>query len=302
MWLGLSALFAALSFAMAKFLTALHMRRLEDERIRLQYEVKRAHQHVDSLQGKLQVAQANLGSTQNKVERARRFKNDMFSRLLMGLPSHMQTRLHQCISSHPVPEPRGIKVYHQLRISDRISAALGAVSIIVLDLPDDGDPGQATLVGNLVRVLEEGDVSYTRTERRDEDDVESIVCGFDDPNAALQIARQLASTSAPEHLAHLRGVLLAAVGLGDGADDDSPRLSFARSLDLAQHLMTTAPMGTLLINEPAFAAISDRTGIEPSTTTEKIYVYKWQMEESPQAGEPPEAEAGAPGDQVEAKT
>ena len=296
MWLGLSAMLTALSFALVKFLTALHMRRMEDDRVRLQYELKRGRQLVDSLQGKWQISQANLGSAQSKVETARRFRDDLRRRLTMELPTEMQTQLDQCLSRHPVPEPRGMKIFHQLHISDRIAAALGAVSIIVLDLPDDGGPAQATLIGELVQVMENGGVSYTRTERRDEDDAERIVCGFDSPDAAMHMVRELARVSSAERLVHLRGILMSAVSVSDD-EGDNLTLSFARSLDLAQHLLTSATMGTLLLNEPAFAALSDRTGIEEFSPAEKLYAYDWRIDAPPPSEETGETEADESSDE-----
>jgi len=305
MWLGLSAVFTALSFALVKFLTAVHMRRLEDAQVRLQYDLKRGRQLVESLQGKWQVSQAYLGSAQSKVETARRFRDDLRRRLATELPVDMQTRLSQCLSRHPVPEPRGMKIFHQLHISDRIAVALGAVSIILLDLPDDGGPAQATLIGDLVQVLEAGGVSYTRTERRDEDDSDHIVCGFDNPDAAMHMVRQLTRASCSERLAHLRGVLMSAVSVSD-CDDDNVSLAFARSLDLAQHLLTTAPLGILLLNEPAFAALTDRSGIETFSTAEKLYSYDWRIDEPPPSEDAKEGEgerdADESSDEPEAQT
>ncbi|MFP6647563.1 MAG: hypothetical protein VCF24_28985 [Candidatus Latescibacterota bacterium] len=75
------AVLVAFSYALIKFLTSLHMRRLRDQQARLLNDVKRERQRLQAVEGKLQVQSAQRGSVQQKLDIARRFKEDLFSRL-----------------------------------------------------------------------------------------------------------------------------------------------------------------------------------------------------------------------------
>lgn len=275
MWLGLIAVAVAMVYALVKFLTAMHMRRLRDERLRLHYDLKRSQQRQESLEGKLQVERSNKGSILQKTQTARRFKDEMYARLRIELPEALQPDLRKCINRNPVPESRGVRLFRDLRLGDTISSALEAVSIAVFEFAGDAASAHAVLKGQLLQLLTDESVPHATPELRDEEDRERIVAAFDHPDAALVFARRLAGLVPAEHLAYLQGVLMAAANVGDDDEDDLSRV-FARSLDLAQQMADTAPAGCLLLNEAAFAALGDTRGIEEFSKVERLYSWAWQ--------------------------
>lgn len=275
MWLGLSAVVVAMVYALVKFLTAAHMRRLRDDRIRLHYDLKKSQQRLESLEGKLQVEGSNKGSILQKAQTARHFKDEMYARLRIELPDALLPELRKCINRNPVPESRGVRLFHDLKLSDKISAALEAVSIAVFEFADEDPAAHAVLKGQLVQLLDEESVPHATPELRDENDRERIVAAFDTPDSAMGFARRLVGRGSAALFAHLQGVLMSAANLGDDGDNDLSHV-FARSLDLAQEMADTAPAGSLLMNEAAYSAISDRHGVEEFSKVEHLYTWAWQ--------------------------
>ena len=293
MWLGLSAVIVAVAYALVKFVTSMHLRRLRDERMRLHYDLKRSEQRLDSLGGKLQVERSNKGSILQKTQTARRFKDEMYARLRIELPDALQNELRKCINRNPVPESRGVRLYRDLHLSDKISAALEAVSLTVFEFSGVAAAAHAVLKGQLFELLEEQSIPHATPELRDDDDRERVVAAFDNPDAALGFARDLAARNTPENLVHLQGVLMAAANAGDDSEDDLSRV-FARSLDMAQQMADTAPPGSLLMNEPAYQALSDRREVVEFSKVEHLYSWAWQATPEAEAETEVEAEADAP--------
>ena len=107
MWVGIIAVIVAVSYALIKFLTNVHMRRIVDRRGQLNLEVQKVRGRVSSLDGKIQVARSQLGAIEQKLDVARRFKKEIHDRLRVELPDERLIELRSCISRHPVPEPGG---------------------------------------------------------------------------------------------------------------------------------------------------------------------------------------------------
>ncbi|MFH1569757.1 MAG: hypothetical protein ABIL09_17305 [Gemmatimonadota bacterium] len=294
MWLGISAVAVAIVYALVKFVTAVHIRRLRDERVRLHYDLKRALQRLESLEGKLQVDRSSKGLVEQKSQTARRFKDEMYARLRVELPEPLLPELRRCINRNPVPEPRGVRLFHDLKLADRIAAALEAVSVIVFELRDGGAPESAVIKGQLLQSLKLGAVPFASPEPRDEDESEErLVAAFDDAEKAMGFARQFASQAAAEHLGRLQGVLMAGVSRGGEGEGDLGR-AFARSLELAQQLADTAPPGCLLINAAAHDSLADRSGVEVFSKVEKLYSWAWQVAPAPAGPSPPGAPTAIP--------
>ena len=145
-WLGMLAALVAFSYALIKFLTSLHMRRLRDQQARLLNDVKRERQRLQAVEGKLQVQTAQRDSVQQKLDIARRFKEDLFSRLRLDLPSTLTGELQECVNRNPIPEPDGVRTAHDLHLADKVTEALTNLSILVVEFSDDDADGAHTVL------------------------------------------------------------------------------------------------------------------------------------------------------------
>lgn len=296
MWLGLLAVVVALSYALIKFVTTYHMRRLRDSQVRLVHDLRRERQRLQAIDGKLQVERARCGAVQQNLATARRFKEDLFGRLRLELPSTLLSELRECVDRHPVPEPAGALTAHQLHLADKVTAALGSLSLLLLEFRDTGDGGAARTVlqGDLVQTLTDLGVRWTGPEavRQDEPAGPSrVATAFDEPVQAVGVVRSLA-TAYPGHVAALRGVLVAGVTVTEFDQEHVNRL-FARTINSAAVLLEDAPDAALVLNDQAYELLRDSVGIEIFSEAEKLWVLRL-------GGTPPPAAPEAPGGGVAA--
>ena len=285
MWLGIFAVIVAVSYALIKFLTNVHMRRLLDRRGQLNLEVQKGRGRVAALEGKLQVARSRLGAIEQKLDVARRFKKEIHDRLRVELPDARMVELCSCISRHPVPEPGGVRIFHELEIANRISSTLGAMSVAVFDphIPAAGDE-DADHSGGFVEALEKAGVTSTRhmtVKSGSPDEIEAIVCTFDSPIDALELTQEFIQNASARDVSELRGVLLAGVNENRVHEEVVDRI-FAKALERAMQSLVTAPHGSLLLNRAAFdiATAHGFAGIELLRRADQLYAFQWQTGES----------------------
>ncbi len=292
MWLGMFAVIVAVSYALIKFLSAVHMRRLLGKRSQLNLEVQRTRGRVTSLEGKLQVASSRMGAIEQKLNIARRFKQETYDRLLMELPTTQLSELRACINRNPVPEPRGVKIFHELELSERISATLGAMSVAVFQFrPGAGDADVDQIESDFIRALEAADIPNARHSVVDAgsgEETKAVVCTLDDPSAALELTCDFIQKTAGNVAGRLRGVVLAGVNEDQFQEETVSKL-FAGALERAMQLAGSAPDGTLLFNRAAYESVGKDERLELFSKAEKLYVFKWQISEKDaedEAGQP----------------
>ena len=58
MWLGFTAAFIGIAYALLKFLTMFHLRRLKEDIIAAQHEVQKSRQRLERLHEKLSIMQS----------------------------------------------------------------------------------------------------------------------------------------------------------------------------------------------------------------------------------------------------
>ncbi len=270
MWLGLSAVAAALIFALVKFFTSLHIRRLRERHMRLAHDIKRERDRERALDGKLQVETSRRGAVEKKLATSRRFKEDLYGRLRVELPESMQTEMRSCIDRHPVAEPSGVRVAHQLGLSERISHALDQLSILVIELPDTS----TKVLEGLVNLLQEQEQRFSPPE----EDSESrwLTTAFDRPDDALQFVRRALAVHDASELGAVRGILLAGLNVTD-FDLDSVNKLFAKTLHGARAILESAPEQGLLIEGSAYELATDTRGFELYSQAEKLWHLSWDQ-------------------------
>jgi hypothetical protein len=274
MWLGLSAILIAFGYAIIKFLTSLHLRRLRDLHTRLLHEVKRERQRLQAVEGKLQVQHSQRGAVEQTLANARRFKDDLFSRLRLSLPSGLTAELRQCINRHPIPEPEGVRTAQELHLADKVTEALTSLSILVVEFNTaESDSAHTVLAGDLVQRLTELDARFTGPAIRNgepEDSPQILTTAFDEPQAALELMMQLgASHGQQAHI--LRAVLVAGITVTEFDQEHVNRL-FARTLHSTRPMVEEAAPGTLVCNERAYELLGKRPGLEASEGLDSLSI------------------------------
>ncbi|MDA0336846.1 MAG: hypothetical protein O2782_16910 [bacterium] len=276
MWLGILALLVAFSYAIVKFLTALHMRRMTDVHLRLLNDVKRDRQRLQTIETKLQVLRSQRGAVEQKLANARRFKEDLFGRLRLELPSTQMADLRQCVNRHPIPEPEGVRTAHDLHLADKVTAALTSLSILVVEIGLDGEAEGAhtVLAGELVNRLNALGANFTGpAPRRDapEGSPEVLTTAFDEPATALELVTTLGGAAHPQQIRTLRAVLVAGITITEFDQEHVNRL-FARTLHSTRQLLEDAEPGCVVVNERAHELLGDRPGLLPVEGPEKLWV------------------------------
>lgn len=242
MWLGIFTVIVAVSYALIKFLTNVHMRRLVNKRGQLNLEVQKVRGRVSSLDGKIQVARSHLSAIEQKLDVARRFKKETHDRLRVELPNDRLTELRSCISRNPVPEPGGVRISNELEIVNKISATLGAMSVAVFHahIPAADDESEED---GFAKTLEEAGVKSTRhttVKSGSSDEIEAIVMTFESPVDALELTQAFIRKTSAKNVAGLRGIVLAGVNenrvQADVIDRILPKHSSGRCSPSPRHL------------------------------------------------------------------
>lgn len=298
MWLGLTALLVAFSYAIVKFLTSLHMRRLRDLHFRLLNEVKKERQRLQAVEGKLQVQRAKRGEVQQKLTNARRFKDDLFGRLRLELPSTMMAELRQCVNRHPIPEPDGVRTAHDLRLAEKVTAALTQLTLVVIEFAaeaQDDDGAVTVLAGELVQKLTALDARFTGPEVRrgaPDDSPRVLTTAFDEPAAALDTMISLGAAHG-DSIQAVRAVLVAGITITEFDQEHVNRL-FARTLHSTRQLLEDAAPGTLVLNERAHELLGERPNVVAVEGSDILWMVSLAQPEPTASATPVEDAAATP--------
>ena len=87
MWLGFAAAFIGILYALLKFLTMFHLRRLKEDIIVAQHEVQKNHQRLERLHEKLAVAQSKKRTLQRDNVDIHRVAQQLYVQLRTILPT-----------------------------------------------------------------------------------------------------------------------------------------------------------------------------------------------------------------------
>ena len=296
MWLGVIAVIIAISFALIKFLTGVHWRRLRENQVRLQGELNKHRQRLQALDGTLQVARGHKGAIEQKLKLGRRFKDELYERLRLELPGPLVSEARNCINHNPIPQPRGVRLFHELKIADKIAKTLQSMAVGLFEFSIADDEARTTMMDTFIEMLGASEVSHIRGQAGSEDTSASlleehvIVCAFDQATTCMELTRAFIQKAGGDLVGQVRAVLLAGVNTSRHADDDVSRL-FARALDHALDFIPRSPQGSLLMNLAAREHLGDASeGVELFDKAQQLYVFAWQALE----GEAVAAEASTP--------
>lgn len=270
MWLGLSAVAAALTFALVKFSTALHIRRLRERQKCLVRDIKRERSRENALDGTLYVETARRGAVEKKLTTTRHFKDDLCSRLHLELPEAMQAELRSCIDRHSIPEPSGARVAHELGLSEKINQSLGQLSILVIELPTDAHE----VLKGILTALQESGAKFSPPAEDGESRL--LTTAFDCPDDAIPFVRQVLGPHDDSSLSGVRGMLLAGLNVTE-FDQDGVNKLFARTLHGVRAILDIAPEEGLLVEGSAYDQAADRAGFELHNQTEKLWHLPWDQ-------------------------
>jgi len=292
MWLGAIAVIVAVSYAVIKFLSGVHWRRLRERQVRLQSELNKNRQRLLALDGTLHVERGRRGAIDQKLDVGRRFKDELFHRLRLELPGPLVAEARNCINHNPLPQPRGVRMFHELKIADKIAKTLQSMAVGLFEFSIPDASVRSSLMDTFTEMLDATEVSYIRGQPGDDEasasllEESSIVCAFDRASSCVELTRAFIPKAGGDLMGQVRAVLLAGVNTTQHADDDVSRL-FARALDHALEFIGHAPQGSLLMNAAAREDVGDTdNAVELFDKAEQLYVFSWQtaaVEES--AGE-----------------
>ena len=296
MWLGVFAVIVAVSYALIRFGTGVHWRRVRERQVRLQADLNKNRTRLQSLEGTLQVERGRKGAIEQKLKLGRRFKDELYHRLRLELPGPLVGEVRNCINHNPIPQPQGVRLFHELKIADRIAQTLQSMAVGLFEFSIEDGTVRSDLMDTFVEMLDAAEVSYIRGTPGGESasasllDENAIVCAFAHATSCMELTRAFIQKAGGDVVGQVRGVLLAGVNTDRHSDDDVSRL-FARALDHALEFIKRSPTGALMMNSVAHKHLGESTdGVELLDRAEQLYVFAWQGVDEEEEKKAPEGE------------
>ena len=255
--LGILAAFTGIGYALVKFLTSTYVRQLQDRIQRLQADILKNQQLVQSLEAQSKVAHTKKDSAQNKLVGSRKRNEDLYFRLMQELPPNLHFQLEKCLSSFPVPNKDEIKTLVELQ--DK-SATQQSTCLLLLKL-NAGPEGakNAALRG----AFAEHSMLFESLDKN------RFVCKPSGPEAGLALFRTLLNTELADDQTPRAGSL---VSLQAEASTDNPAQS-TQILQEAQQLLSRAPSEAILLNESAYQQLDEPAAVEVFDEARSVYVF-----------------------------
>ena len=163
MWLGVFAVIVAVSYALIRFGTGgLHWRSLRERQVHLQADLNKNRTRLQSLEGILQVERGREGAIEQKLKLGRRCKDELDHRLRLELPGPLVSEVRNCINHNPIPQPRGVRLFHELKIADRVAQTQQSMAIGLFEFSIDDETVRSDLMDTFIGMLDAAEVSYIR--------------------------------------------------------------------------------------------------------------------------------------------
>lgn len=266
MWLGFTAAFIGIFYALLKFVTVFRLRQLRERIFVIRHEIERSQQRIDKHEEKLHIEQSKLRTTQREVEAMKKTNRRLHARLQTVLPEAMLTQLERCMTLRADEgEVQDYKLLDELDLLGHVGHALDPLSLLVLHFPAVEESDLAIALGQCTRLLEE-----SKSAHHGPVDGE-MVCYFTRPIDALKMWSQL-HNSVPEKTPGLpRAVLYAGVELS--AERNELRRLFARNLQRARNAFSTTPEAGLVLNEEAYTTLEEKLRQPMKKCTEPAGFY-----------------------------
>jgi len=266
-WLGFSAAFIGILYALLKFLTVHRVKHLKEELIQVHHEVQKTNQRLEFLREKLGIAQSKKRTLDRETAHLREVVEKLHARLQSVLPQAMLPQLERCRTLHTAPSSSELQLLQELDLSAAVSRALGPLSLLILQLPARGDADQNPDAARLTQQLNGAKVHFHAA--RDG----LFSCVFSSPQAALDLLVSFFAELPAERAAEARGSLHAGLELID--EKDAIKRLFARNLQRTRQLLERAPAGGLLMNEEAFEDLEKRDDVQLFDDDDRTYVFCW---------------------------
>jgi len=269
-WLGFSAAFIGIFYAVVKFLTMFRLRHLGENLHKVQHEVQKAQQRLESLTEKLKLEQSKKRTLERETAELRKTTQQLYARLQAVLPAALHPQLERCRTLYVEPVGDEFKLLHELDLVDEISKALGPFSLLVLQFPGDEEIDSTIAIGQLTQELVDGGVHY----RGPEEGV--FICFFAQPATAVDFLRQFVQEAPAEQVAAVRGGLHSGVEITEEKGEITHLL--VHSLQRARQLLERAPAGTLVISAEAYQSLEVKDGIRSFDEEAQLYALSWLQE------------------------
>ncbi len=251
MWLGFTAAFIGMIYALLKFLTVFRLRQLRERIFVTRHEIERNQQRIDKLEEKLQIEQSKRRTTQRDVEKMQKTNSRLHARLQAVMPQAMLTQLERCMALRTEEgEVRDYKLLDELDLLEHVGHALEPLSLLVLRFPDLEESELAVALGQCTRLLEASNTAHHGPVEGE------MVCYFTRPIDALKIWSQLHGDLPAETLGLPRAVLYAGVELS--AERNELRRLFARNLQKARNALAQTPEMGLILNQEAYETLAEK--------------------------------------------
>ena len=160
MWLGFSAAFIGMFYALVKFLTVYQLRQLNNRFVTVQYALQKTQQRAAKLDEKLHIEQSKKRTIEREITGLNKGNDQLYARLQATLPNGVLSQLDRCRALRAENTIREYKMLHALQLMDRVSQVLEPMSLLLVRFPQSEEGDQAVAVAGFIEVLEEGGMGY----------------------------------------------------------------------------------------------------------------------------------------------
>ena len=265
MWLGFSAAFVGMLYALVKFAAAFDLRRLRERLAQIQYELRKVELRIEAVEERLELERSKKRTLQHETDRLRERVEKRYIRLRALLPSGLLSRLERCRTMRVEPSGGDLKRLQELDLLGEIDKALGSISLLFVRLPEETDAA----LGALIDRLKAERVRFHGPEE------EVVVALFPHPRKAVDFFRRFLGGTPKETTAKVRAALYS--GMEIRGEESVIRRLLVSSFRKGRRLLEQAPPGCLLMNEEAHQALADPR-IRPFEVEGTAYGFSWSKE------------------------
>ena len=150
MWLGFSAAFIGMFYALVKFLTVYQLRRLNNDFISAQHELQKTQQRLGKLDEKLKIEHSKKRTIEREIKDLQKRNDQLYARLSANLPKGVLSQLERCRALVAENTVREYKMLHDLQLKDNSEEFDTIVlDIEILQQQKDSLEAQETCMDNL---------------------------------------------------------------------------------------------------------------------------------------------------------
>ena len=272
------AAISGIIYAVTKFLTTLRIRRLRLALSRVQGDVQRSQQLLEVLDGKRKVEGSKRKSIRNDTGTLREQNEAIHNRLHTDLSADFLPRLDSCMAQETKGQANQANILRELKLADQITAALDAMSLLVVEFTSGDLSETAVSLGQFAQLLERSNVNFNAP------DSATVICTYDNPTEAFALLQEFGGQHPAGRPVSLRGCLYTGVQITEEAGDLNRFLS--QHLQVAQKLSARAAVGTILLNENAYQGLTSKEEVKVFDASALLYSYDIQNATGPKESDP----------------